>query len=115
MDQGVVALLIGVVCAVVLGYFTARASASRDAIHGGSLASAFHYIGAASVTGVFPVVLANVILGQGIVRALLSAALFFAVALVALVAYAALELPQRVQAEAGDQGWTKEDALTSNL
>lgn len=113
MERGVLALVIGIGCALVLGYFTARASAQRDAVRGGLLASLFHYIGAASVTGVLPLVLANVLLGQGIVRALLSAAVFFVIALGALVAYAALELPHRAKTE--DRGWTKEDALTSKL
>ena len=115
MESGLLALLIGVACAVVFGYFTARASARRDTIHGGQAASIFHYIGAAAASGTVPVVLANVFLGQGFGRAVLSALGFFAVAFVSLIIYAALDLPVRNRLKDEDAGWTKEDALTSQL
>lgn len=114
MDRGLLALLIGVACAVVFGYFVARASAKHEAVRGGVFAAVFHYLGAAGASGVLPVVLANVLLGQGVIRALLSAALFFGVSFIALMVYAALELPARPEDEELS-GWTKEDALSSGL
>jgi len=115
MESGLLALLIGVACAVVFGYFTARASARQEPIYGGSFARIFHYIGAAAASGTVPVVLANVILGQGVLRALLSALGFFAVGFISLTVYALLDLPQRKRQTDTDEGWTKEDALTSRL
>lgn len=115
MESGLLALLIGIACGLGFGYFTARASATRDTIHGGSLAGLFHYIGAAAVSGTLPVVLANIILGQGFVRAVLTAVAFFLVAFIALVGYAVFELPEREKQTQDDSGWTKEDALTSRL
>ena len=115
MERSVLALLIGIACAVVFGYFTARASARRDMIYGGQVARFFHYIGAAAASGTVPVVLANVFLGQGFGGAVLSAISFFAVGFISLVIYAMLDLPARQQLADDDSGWTKEDALTSQL
>jgi hypothetical protein len=115
MEPRMLALLIGVICAVVFGYFTARTSAQRDTIYGGQVARFFHYIGAAAASGTVPVVLANVFLGQGFGAAVLSAIGFFAVGFISLTIYAVLDLPARKQLADDDAGWTKEDALTSQL
>lgn len=115
MESGLLALLIGIGCAVVFGYFTARASEERDSVHGGPVARVFHYIGAAAASGTVPVVLANVFLGQGLIRTVVSAIGFFVVAFLALVIYAILDLPERKRQKDADEGWTKEKALTSHL
>ncbi len=89
------ALLIGLGFALVLGALTARSSARRSKIYGGTLAHVFHYIGAAGAVGVLPTVLASLILGQGFLRAVVMGLSFMAVGLIALVLFAMIEHPAR--------------------
>ncbi|HLV36099.1 MAG TPA: hypothetical protein VKY59_13325 [Spirillospora sp.] len=113
MDTPVLAFLIGLGFALVLGYFTARGSARREKIYGGQAALIFHYIGAATVTGVLPVVLASLILGGGFGLAFPLAVSFMLTGFVALLIFAAIERPARSQHVA--RGWTEHDARTSGL
>jgi ABC-type sulfate transport system permease component len=117
MDNAQIAILIGLVSAVVLGFFTARSSARREAIHGGPLAELFHFIGAAGVTGILPMVLASLILRQGFELAFPLALSFMGTSLIALVLFAIVEMPAReaAEAQAAAQGWTEEKARTSGL
>jgi hypothetical protein len=113
MDTPVLALLIGLGFALVLGYFTARGSARRERIHGGQAALVFHYIGAAAVTGVLPVVLASLILGGGFGLAFPLAVSFMLTGFLSLVIFAAVEHPARRRQAV--RGWTEQDARTSGL
>lgn len=117
MDRAQIAILIGLLSAVVLGYFTARSSARRKAIHGGTLAQILHYIGAGGVTGILPMVLAAIILGQGFELAFPMALSFMGTSLVALFLFALVEKPahDRAEAAAAAQGWTEEKARSSGL
>lgn len=63
------ALLIGAACGLILGVFTARVSAQRQAIKGGWPPQVFHYFGAACITGALPAGLAGIVLGNGFVQA----------------------------------------------
>ena len=117
MDKALIALLIGLVCALTLGYFTARGSLRREPIHGGGAALFFHYLAAAGVTGTLPVVLASLFLRGGFSLAFPLALSFMATSLVSLVIFAIIEMPARegAQALAESRGWTEEDARTSGL
>ena len=117
MDNALIALVVGLVCALVLGYFTAQGALRREPVYGGSAAQFFHYIGAAGVTGTLPVVLASLILRGGFSLAFPLALSFMGTSLVALVIFAIIELPARERAEslAESRGWTEEDARTSGL
>ena len=117
MDNILLALLIGLICAFGLGYFIARESLRREPVHGGTVALVLHYIGAAGVTGTLPVVLASLLLHGGFQLAFPLALSFMGTAVVALLIFAVIELPAREKAEAEAQtrGWTEEDARTSGL
>lgn len=115
MENAQVALLVGLGCAAALGYFTARSSARREKIYGGQAALIFHYIGAAAVTGVLPVVLASLILGGGFGTAFPLAVSFMITGFVALVIFAVIEQPARSKHVQTSRGWTEHDARTSGL
>lgn len=95
MDNTILAPLIGLGFALVLGALTARSSARRSKIYGGTVAHIFHYIGAAGAVGVLPTVLASLILGLGFLRALVTGFSFMIVGLIALVLFALVEAPAR--------------------
>jgi hypothetical protein len=113
MDTPLLAFLIGLGCGLVLGYFTARSSAKREKIYGGQTALIFHYIGAAAVTGVLPVVLASLILGGGFRTAFPLALSFMVTGFLALVVFAIIEQPAR--SAQLSKGWTEQDARTSGM
>jgi hypothetical protein len=113
MNSALTALLIGVSAALILGYYVAQKSARQEKIHGGGAARVFHFVGAAAVSGVLPVVLATLFLGQGFRTALPFALAFLATGWAALFIYAALERPARDRLEVEDRGWTREDARKS--
>jgi hypothetical protein len=113
MDRTLLALLIGLGCGLVLGYFTARSSAKREKIYGGQAALIFHYIGAAAVTGVLPLVLASLIVGGGFGTAFPLAVSFMLTGFLSLVIFAIVEQPAR--ASHVSQGWTEQDARTSGM
>ena len=113
MENAQVALLVGVALAIVFGFFTARRSARHDKIYGGTPARVFHFIGAAGVTGILPVVLITLILGQGFRTAFPFALSFLAVSWLGLLAYAIVERPARTKVRQQDQGWTEKDARAS--
>jgi len=113
MDTPLLALLIGLGCGLVLGYFTARSSAKREKIYGGQAALIFHYIGAAAVTGVLPVVLSSLILGGGFSTAFPLGVGFMVTGFLALVIFAVIEQPARSEHLA--KGWTEQDARTSGM
>jgi uncharacterized membrane protein len=95
MDNVTLALLIGIVFALVFGALTARSSARRSKIYGGTLAHVFHYIGAAGAVGILPTVLASLFLGLGFLRAVVMGFSFVAVGLIALFFFALVEHPAR--------------------
>lgn len=113
MDTPLLALLIGLGFGLVLGYFTARSSARREKIYGGQAAMIFHYIGAAAVTGVLPVVLSSLILGGGFGTAFPLAISFMLTGFLSLVIFAIIEQPARSVQLA--KGWTEQDARTSGM
>ena len=117
MDKAQIALLIGLGFALILGYLTARGSQRREPIYGGRLAQILHYIGAAGVTGILPVVLASLILRGGFALAFPLALSFMGTSLVALLLFALIEYPARelAQQAAQERGWTEEDARSSGL
>ena len=95
MDNTTLAVLIGLGFALVFGALTARSSARREKIYGGTLAHIFHYIGAAGAVGVFPTVLAGLILKLGIGRSIVTGFSFVIVGLIALFFFALVEYPAR--------------------
>jgi hypothetical protein len=113
MDKALIALGIGLAVALVFGYYVAQRSNRQQKIQGGAAAQVFHYIGAAGIAGILPVILANLILGQGFRTAFPSAIGFLVVGWVALMLYAIVERPALEKNQALDHGWTKEDASKS--
>lgn len=113
MDNAVLALLIGVGCALVFGVPIARRSVRKEKIYGGTAAQALHYIAASAFVGILPVVLVSLILRTGSTFSL--AVGFLAVSFVSLLGFAVFEHPARPQSSAEDHGWTKEDAEKSGL
>ena len=113
MDRTLLGLLIGLGFGLVLGYFTARSSAQREKIYGGQTALIFHYIGAAAVTGILPLVLATLILGGGFSTAFPLAVSFMVTGFLALVIFAIIEQPAR--SAQVSKGWTEQDARTSGM
>lgn len=117
MGMDLQALLIGLAFAAVLGYFTARSSARREKIYGGTLARVFHYVGAGLFAATLPVVIVSLLLKGGFRLAFPMAVGFLVVSFLVLVAFAYVEYPlyaaeQRKKAE---QGWTEQDARSSGL
>ena len=113
MDRPQLALLVGLLCGVVFGYFVARRSSQREKIHGGMWGKVFHYIGASAVVGILPMVLACLILGLGLKTAFPFALTFLLTGWVALMIYATLERSARAKLSLDDTGWTREDARRS--
>ncbi len=113
MNNALLALLIGVAVALVFGYYVAQRSSRQQKILGGSVAQVFHFIGAAAITGILPVVLASLFLGQGFATALPFALAFLAMGWIALLIYAVIERSERAQIKVEDRGWTREDARKS--
>jgi hypothetical protein len=113
MNNALVALLIGIVAALAVGYYVAQKSSNQEKILSGAAARVFHFIGASAVTGILPVVLASLFLGLGFRTALPFALAFLATGWVALFLYAVIEHPVRAQVKAEDRGWTREDARKS--
>lgn len=116
MERLQIAILIGLACGAVLGALTARSSNRRDRVYGGPLAHLFHYLGAAFFVSALPGVLATIVLGQGIVRAVAVGAGFVLLSLVTLFVYALFERGARpVVVSQQDEEWTAEKARTSGL
>lgn len=113
MDRTLLALLIGIACALIFGFFIARRSIREKKIYGGVWAKVFHYIGAAGVGGILPLVLASLLLGLGFRTAFPLALSFLLVAWGALMLYAVIERRALAGIKVEAQGWTREDAKKS--
>ncbi len=113
MNSALLAVLIGLGCAAVFGYYVARRSERREKIYGGWPARMFHYIGAASIAGILPVILVCLILGQGFRSAFPIGVTFLVTGLAALLIFAVIERPARARMAIQDRGWSKEDAQKS--
>lgn len=115
-DRLLTAILFGLACGMVLGALTARSSNRREKVHGGLLAQLFHYLGAALIVSALPGVLATIVLGQGILRAVAVGAGFVLSSLAMLFVYAVFERGARAKLPAAqDDEWTAEKARTSGL
>lgn len=118
MTTETIAILGLIVFGLVFGALTARSSMRREAITANSsLAKVSHYLAASILCTVTPSVLVSIfVLHLGFVGAVSVAVVMFAIALVLLLPYGILERPAlEEKAKHQDQGWTKEDALTSGL
>lgn len=116
MDTTQLVLLITLACIAVFSVPTARASLKKDQVVGGSTAVVFHFIGVACYLGVLPGALLGTLLVGFWEVGLKLGLLFLGLSLLALLAYAAVELPARTRLKpAEDRGWTAEDALSSGL
>ncbi len=117
MGKELQALLIGLALAAVLGYFTARSSAKREKIYGGTLALVFHYIGAGLFAATLPVVLVSLLLKGGFALAFPMAVGFLAASYLALVIFAYIEYPvySAEERKKTERGWTEQDARASGL
>ncbi|PJF41668.1 MAG: hypothetical protein D6737_15895 [Chloroflexi bacterium] len=113
MSDRLLAIVIGIIFAVALGYLVARRSRDEEAIHAGTLAIILHDIAASAISGILPLVIASLVLGNGFRFTFPVAVGFMAVGWVALILHAALERNARAHLE--DRGWTEEDARASGL
>jgi Na+/H+-dicarboxylate symporter len=95
MDRVQLALVIGVCLGLFFGGYLARKSSQEETIYGGRWAKTFHFVGAASMGGVLPLVLASLVLGLGFTTAFPLALSFLLVAWIALMLYALFERPAR--------------------
>ncbi|MEM6527796.1 MAG: hypothetical protein AAF653_05850 [Chloroflexota bacterium] len=111
------AILIGIAIGLVVGRFTARSSANRDPIYGGTGAKVFHYLTASIATGSFFALLAGLFLLENRWFTLAIAATMIALMYLCATIFATIERPAREAALAAkvDRGWTEEDARTSGL
>ncbi len=117
MNSELLTLIVGVVLAVVLGFFTARSSHRREPIYGGLMAKVFHYIGAGLFVAIAPTVLISALIlktGHLIIPLVLG---FAASSYIALLIHAIFERPAYEAALRAREarGWTAEDAQTSGL
>ena len=100
------------------GTLTARVSQSRQQIHGGTIAKAFHYLACSIMTALTPTLLTSIfVFHLGFVRAVLVVLVLFVLAIALLLPYAVVENPAQVAYEKSkeERGWTAEDALRSGL
>jgi len=116
MDRTVLTLLITLAVIVLLSVPTARSSARRDKIYGGTGARVFHFLGAAIYIGVLPAALCGSILVGPFKLGIPLAFGLLALSFLLLMAYAIFERPARAASKPSeDRGWTAEDALKSGL
>jgi hypothetical protein len=92
MSPTLIALLIGGILGLIFGFFVARKSAGEKPIKGGTLASAFHYLGASASSATLPTILIGTFIYRlGLGRNVLLAVGLLAVSAVCLLLYAAFE------------------------
>jgi hypothetical protein len=116
MDRTLLTLLITLAVMVLLSVPTARSSAKRDKIYGGTGARLFHFLGAAVYIGVLPAALCGSILVGPFKLGIPLAFGLLAVSFLLLIIYAFFERPARSTLKPSEErGWTAEDALKSGL
>lgn len=115
MEIALQAFVIGAVFGLAGGWYVARISHRRDAVHGGFLAQFFHVLGASAFISSLPGTLAALILGGGLLTAIPLAFSFLGLSLLLLLMYAVFEAPARKGLDAEDEAWTAEKARTSGL
>jgi len=101
---------------LILGPLAARSSQRRQPIYGGMVAQLLHGLGAVLMIAVIPMVLANLIVGNGFLSSVVLGFGTLGTGFLVLVIFAAVEKPALdAQSTVQDHGWTKEDAHTSGL
>ena len=115
MDDRLIAALIGLGFAAILGFIVARRSEAEEPIHAGTAARAIHYFAVSAISGVGPAVLSSVILGNGIRFSFPLGIGFLAVGWSLLLVFAAIERPAAERAKRESRGWTEADARSSGL
>jgi uncharacterized membrane protein YdjX (TVP38/TMEM64 family) len=116
MEAKFIALISGLLFGLIVGVFTERSSARREAIYGGNSARMLHYVTSSAVTAMPVTIIACAITG-GLLFAVFVALGLAATLWGSALGFAAVEYPMRQQAlkSKQDQGWTEEDARTSGL
>jgi hypothetical protein len=102
--------------AIVFGPLLTRSSIRRNAIHGGTVAHIFHFIGATALMTVIPTFIAALVLGAG--GEMLPFVITLAVvSMLSMIIFAIAERPalEAYQKAQEDRGWTEEDARSSGL
>lgn len=102
---------------LVAGFFVARSSERRIAIHGGNAARLFNFVASALLISITPTVLLSIfILRLPLLNLVAIVVTMFVSALLLLMPYAAIEKPaQERLVQQDDRGWTREDAEASGL
>lgn len=101
---------------LILGPLTARSSQRRQPIYGGPVAQLLHGLGAVLMIAVIPMVLVNLILGNGFLPSVVLGFSTLGTGFLVLLVFAAVEKPAlNAHTTAQDHGWTEEDARTSGL
>src|SRR5258707_12537716 len=87
------AVLIGAIFGLIGGYFVARKSVAEKPLHGGTLATAFHYLGASAFVAAAPTVLVGAVIYRlGFLRDVIFGFGLLAIAAVCLLIYPAVEV-----------------------
>lgn len=116
MDRLTTNILIAAVIGLILGFVVHRKAVAKEAIHGGMLATALHFLGAWVFSSVLPGVLLMVFTGFGFLSAIAYAITCTVLALLILTAHAAIDYAPRQAAQVvDDSGWTAEKAKSSGL
>lgn len=116
MDKLTTNILIAAAIGLILAFVVHRKAVSKEAIHGGMLATALHFLGTWVFCSVLPGVLLMIFTGFGFLSAIAYAITCTVLALLILTAHAALDYAPRQAATAGkDEGWTAEKAKSSGL
>ena len=101
---------------LIFGYRTAQSSKKREALQGGALSEAFHFLAAAFMATLTPTVLAGIfIMRLHLVELVALALSMFALSLGFSFLHAIAEKPALQPVVSDDTGWTEEDARTSGL
>jgi hypothetical protein len=116
MSDLTIALTVGAIFGLIFGPLTARSSAHREKIYGGTPAKAIHMIACGMMVSVPPAALTGLIVGlhwQTLIP--MGLTLLFG-SLGVLMAFAALEKPAIPAKDAQlEKGWTAEDARASGM
>lgn len=117
MSNEVQALIFNVIFALVVGFFVARKVNAKEPTLGGPLASVLSYIAGGAMITILPAILCNsFVFHNGFDFNVAYALTSVGITLLALMGYAALEMPARAtQKPTEDRGWTEEDARKSGL
>ena len=115
MSNAAIALLVGLILGSIFALFVARRSLQEQAIHGGTLAKVFHFVGVLGFCMTLPTVITALVLRGGFALAFPLGIGCVIAAFLALLVYAGFERPARAGLTPEEDVWTEEKARSSGL